>query len=130
MRLARLKARADFLRVAASARKCVRPGLILQVAPQPRDGSMANELDDDPRVGFTVTRKVGNAVERNRARRRLRAAAADILSQGAKRGHDYVLIARRETLRRDFADLLADLAGALRTLGTGGDRAQRIRQSG
>ena len=91
---------------------------------------MANELDDDPRVGFTVTRKVGNAVERNRARRRLRAAAADVLSQGAKRGHDYVLIARRETLRRDFADLLADLAGALRTLGAGGDRAQHARQSG
>lgn len=130
MRLARLKARADFLRVAASGRKCVRPGLILQVALQPRDGSAANELHDDPRVGFTVTRKVGDAVKRNRARRRLRAAAADILSQGAKRGHDYVLIARRETLRRDFADLLSDLTGALRTLGAGEDRARSVRQSG
>jgi len=128
--LARLKSRADFLRVAASARKCVRPGLILQAAPQPRDGKAVKERHDDPRVGFTVTRKVGNAVERNRARRRLRAAAAEVLSQGAQRGHDYVLIARRETLRRDFADLLADLAGALRSLGTGADRPRRARESG
>lgn len=87
------------------------------------------EQRDDPRVGFTVTRKVGSAVERNRARRRLRAAAAAVLSKGAQRGHDYVLIGRRETLRRDFADLLDDLTAALRAIGGGADRPRQIRKS-
>lgn len=115
--LGRLKSRSDFLRVAAASHKCVKPGLILQAALQPTHEPAAHkEPHDDPRVGFTVTRKVGNAVERNRARRRLRAAASEVLERDALRGHDYVVIARRETLKRPFADLVADLAGALRKL--------------
>ncbi|HEY4636336.1 MAG TPA: ribonuclease P protein component [Alphaproteobacteria bacterium] len=116
--LGRLRSRSDFLRVAAASHKCVRPGLILQAAPQPpHDHAAHKEPHDDPRVGFTVTRKVGNAVERNRARRRLRAAAREVLARDALPGHDYVIIGRRETLRRAYPDLLADLAGALRKLG-------------
>ena len=117
MGLGRLKSRSDFLRVAAASRKCVRPGLILQAAPQPpHDGAARKESHDDPRVGFTVSRKVGNSVERNRARRRLRAAAREVLERGALPGHDYVIIGRRETLRRPYSDLLADLSSALRKL--------------
>jgi ribonuclease P protein component len=65
------------------------------------------------RVGFTATRKIGNAVIRNRARRRLREAAAAILPVAASPGHDYVLIARSGTIDRPYDKLLADLRAAL-----------------
>jgi ribonuclease P protein component len=126
--LGRLKSRADFLRVAAASRKCVRPGLILQAAPRPPDDeSRHKEPHDVPRVGFTVTRKVGNAVQRNRVRRRLRAAVHEIMEREAEPGLDYVVIGRRETLRRPFPELLADLAGALRKLA---DNKAQTRRSG
>ena len=69
------------------------------------------------RVGITVSRKVGNAVARNRARRRLRALAAETLPQHAKAGHDYVLIGRKGTLARPYDRLRDDLATALAKLG-------------
>ena len=109
-RLARLKTRGDFLRVAALRARAARPGLIVQAAPQPGEGG--GEL----RVGFTASRRVGNAVARNRAKRRLRAAASALLPQRGKPGTDYVLIARTETGTRPYAALLADLEGALRQL--------------
>ena len=68
------------------------------------------------RVGFTVSRKVGNAVARNRARRRLRAAVELVMPAHAKDGHDFVVIGRAETLRRPFAALVADLKAALERL--------------
>jgi ribonuclease P protein component len=114
--LGRLKARPDFLRVAAASRKCVTPGLILQVAPAPSEVSGESEAGAGPRVGFTASRKVGTAVERNRARRRLRAAAREVMEAHARAGRDYVLIARRGTLSRPFSSLLRDLETALKTL--------------
>jgi ribonuclease P protein component len=105
----RLIRRAEFLKVAEGRRKWVAAGLILQAARQ----SSAGEL----RVGFTATRKVGNAVARNRARRRLRAASAELLPAHALEGHDYVLIARSGTLTRHYQALLADLAEGLQRLG-------------
>jgi ribonuclease P protein component len=110
-RLIRLKTRGDFLRVAASRVRAVRPGLVLQAAPQPGDGDAAL------RVGFTASRRVGNAVARNRAKRRLRAAAASILPLRGKAGIDYVLIARDGTAGRRYVELLSDLEGALRQVG-------------
>ena len=109
-RLSRLKTRADFLRVAAERVRAVRTGLILQAAPQPEAGASA------ARVGFTASKRVGNAVARNRAKRRLRAAAASMLPLHGKPGTDYVLIARAGTGGRVYAELLADLEGALRQL--------------
>jgi ribonuclease P protein component len=68
------------------------------------------------RCGLTASKKVGGAVERNRARRRLRAALAEIMPAGAALGHDYVLIARSATVRMPFALLKADMRRALQRL--------------
>ena len=104
-----LKKRRDFLRAARGGVKSVTDGLILQVRPNAEAESAAGGI----RVGFTVSRKVGNAVARNRARRRLRAAAERVLRKGAQRGRDYVLIGRRVTVSRPFAALVEDLERAL-----------------
>ncbi len=66
------------------------------------------------RVGFTASKKIGGAVVRNRAKRRLRAAAAAVLPLSGVAGTDYVLVARRDTVTRPFDSLLSDLAQALR----------------
>ena len=100
-----LKKRADFLRAARGVRR-VTPSLTLETCPSPETGEMV-------RVGFTATKKLGNAVTRNRAKRRLRAAAAAVLPLSGKAGHDYVLVARPGTLTRDFASLREDLAAAI-----------------
>jgi ribonuclease P protein component len=123
----RLKRRAEFLRVAATRCKWAAPGLILQAAPSapglppPPSGGAAvpGQRDAKPelRVGFTCSKKVGNSVARNRAKRRLRAAAAQILPELAAAGRDYVLIGRTETLHRPFGSLLQDLRTALKRVG-------------
>ena len=118
--IGRLKRRAEFLQVAAANRKWVAPGLILQVRRQP---STESESHDAPRaaalepvrVGFTASRKVGNAVARNRARRRLRSVAREVLSH-AEPGNDFVLIARPATVVRDYQALVTDLVAGLKRL--------------
>ena len=105
----RLKRRPDFLRVAASRRKCVMPGLVLQAAEMP-----PGMISHDIRLGFTASRKVGNAVERNRARRRLKAAAAKVMPVHAVTGYDYVLVARATTVSRTWQGLIDDLEAALK----------------
>lgn len=110
--IARLPARRDFLRVQAAGRKQVTPGFILQASPLPEGlGSQ-----DAPRVGFTASKKVGNAVARNRARRRLRALAREVLAPLAAPGFDFVLIGRQGTLARDYAAMARELKSALRRL--------------
>lgn len=112
--IGRLKIRPDFLRAARARRKWVTPGLILQA----RRRAAGEGVDPVTaiRVGFTASRKVGSAVERNRARRRLRAAVAEVLPEMGEAGHDYVMIARRATLSRSYGDLLEDLRIALKRL--------------
>jgi ribonuclease P protein component len=104
-KIERLKKRPDFLRAARGVRR-VAKGLTLELCPTPEDGPAI-------RVGFTASRKIGNAVARNRARRRLKAAAQQVLPLYGLPGNDYVLVARRETLTRPFGDLLGDLESAL-----------------
>ncbi|HKO09972.1 MAG TPA: ribonuclease P protein component [Alphaproteobacteria bacterium] len=122
--LGRLTRRPEFLRVAASRQRWVAPGLILQ-AYKRRPADPAKGPADAVRLGLTASRKVGGAVERNRARRRLREAARLLLPAGAEPGYDLVLVARAATLRRPFAALVEDLRTALERLrvarGPGGD---------
>jgi len=106
--MARLKTRSDFVRIARGARR-VAPAVTLEVCPSPQIAQNPQEL----RVGFTATRKIGTAVARNRAKRRLRAAAAAVLPLYGRPGNDYVLVARQDTLTRPFAALLDDLTTAL-----------------
>ena len=135
LKIGRLTRRAQFVAVAGSGRRVATPGLVLQIRAHdsrhfPGDGEGA------VRVGFTASRKVGKAVTRNRARRRLRAAAAAVLPHHAMPGFDLVLIARHETTNaRPFVALKADLVRALRRVGvyrptgvaTAGTEAERVR---
>ena len=106
----RLPNRGDFLRVQAGQR-CAMPGFVLQAAPAPAD--LARPA---VRVGFTVSRKVGNAVERNRVRRRLREVARAVMPAQARTDLDYVLVGRQAALRLDFATLRQELVEALKRL--------------
>jgi ribonuclease P protein component len=103
-----LTRRADFL-AAARARRASTPAFTLQA--RRRD---PEEVADALRVGYTCSKKVGNAVARNRAKRRLRAAAREVMPGVGHPGWDYVLIGREgETARRDFAALCEELRSAL-----------------
>ena len=92
--------------------------MILQAVRRPED----SELPPAPRIGFTASRKIGIAVTRNRARRRLKAAAQQVLPLHGAPGFDYVAIARSETVTRPFAELIADFTTALDRLN---DRAKQ-----
>ena len=102
--LVSIPSRAGFLAARASGIKAVSAGFILQATPNEHDVW---------RLGLTASKKTGNAVRRNRARRRLRALARTRLAQRAKRGTDYVIIARHNTADRPWADLVGDLDKAL-----------------
>jgi ribonuclease P protein component len=103
----RLRQRKDFL-AAAAAPKVATASFVLQACARNETGPV--------RVGFTVSKKVGNAVERNRVRRRLRDLVRRSDAGQLRPGHDYVLIGRRAALRLPFARMIEDFGGALRRL--------------
>ena len=103
----RLRQRADFLAVANGARVSS-AAFALQARARSDQGPI--------RVGFTVTKKNGNAPERNRIRRRLRELVKRLDVISMRPHHDYVLVGRREALTRDFAVMLDDLRWALKRL--------------
>jgi ribonuclease P protein component len=105
----RLRHRADFL-AASSGLRASTTGFVLQ--------ARGREDEGPARLGFTVSRKVGNAVVRNRVRRRLRDAVKRA-AMDVKPGHDYVLVARTAALTRGFEELVADFSGALGRLKPG-----------
>jgi ribonuclease P protein component len=100
----RLKKRADFLAAAAGPRVSA-AAFIVQTRERPDTGP--------PRVGFTVSKKVGGAVERNRVRRRLREVVRLSDAAPLRHGSDYVLVGRRPALELPFDRLIADFARAL-----------------
>lgn len=103
-----LRKRAEFLAAARARRQAV-AGFLLQARRREPD-----EPATGIRVGFTCSKKVGNAVARNRAKRRLRAIARAVLPAAGHPGWDYVLVGRPDaTAERAYADLLADLASAI-----------------
>ena len=111
--------RADFLR-AASARRQGTAGFLLQA--RRRDPAEPVEPSGAMRVGYTCSKKLGNAVARNRAKRRLRALAREVIPAEGQGGWDYVLVGRPEaTATRDFAEMRADLARALSRVHAGPD---------
>jgi ribonuclease P protein component len=112
----RLRQRADFL-AAAAGTKVTAPAFLLQARRRGDEGPV--------RFGFTVSKKVGNAVERNRVRRRLREIVR--LSAGAamRSGHDYVLVGRRGALNAPFARMVQEFDGALRRVREGRGAAKR-----
>lgn len=105
----RLVRRAEFLRVASKGRRAPVHGLVLQ--------ALARDDQGPARLGFTVTKKVGNAVIRNRTRRRLKEAARLLLREQPMQGVDLVLIGRDSTRGRPFESLVDDFRRALAKLG-------------
>jgi ribonuclease P protein component len=105
-----LKRRQDFL-AAANALVCAKRGCVVQARNREDEG--------EPRIGFTVTKKLGNAVMRNRIKRRLREAVRTASGLDLKHGHDYVFIGRAATAAREFGDLVRDIVTATQRLNEG-----------
>lgn len=149
-----IKARADYLRVRGGGR-AQKPAFVVEGKPRQSVDGEAKARDpvaldavarSDPggtgarlsaaRFGFTITRKLGNAVVRNRMRRRLKAALGEIEADHAVAGMDYVVVARGPAETQDFASLKADLAAALDAVnaavrsrrGPGGSSRRSIRK--
>lgn len=122
-----LKKRPEFLTVQGAHKKCVTPGFILQSHRRKREteaGSARAETGDkagqspqnyqnDIRYGITATKRIGKAVQRNRAKRRLREVAKKTLSAYGQPGWDYVFIARQAVISHNFADLIQDAIDCL-----------------
>ena len=104
-RLITLTRRADFL-AANSGKRASTPGFILLVRDR-------KDSDPDMRVGFTVTKKIGGAVVRNRMKRRFRALARELMPVKGFAGSDHVMIGRSKGIERDFRQLRSELEGAL-----------------
>lgn len=113
--MTRLKRRAEFLAVAATRRRWVTPAFVLQAAPRPT-AAASGAADDVIGLGFTASRRVGKAVARNRARRRLVEAARAVLPGPARPGYNYVIVARPAVLTCPFERLLSDLGTAFARL--------------
>jgi ribonuclease P protein component len=110
----RLRRRGEFVAAARGAKQGAQAFLLQAVRRRGRPDGKSVAAAGEVGIGITVTRKIGGAVVRNRARRRLREALRQLLPGPAKPGHDYVVVARPAALRQPFAELAADLGGAFK----------------
>ncbi len=113
----RLRTRASFKAVAGGGKRVSREGFVLQALRAPV------EMHPEPRFGFTVTKKIGNAVVRNRIRRRLREVVR-LAGTRAQPDTDYVLVGRRAALSLEFDRLVADLLTGFTALAKREDKPQ------
>ena len=112
--LNRIKKRKDYLAIAATGRRWVTPSFVLQVRE-------SDNIEQGPFVGFTVTKKVGNAVIRNRVRRRLKEAAKEVFPHKATAGWEYVVIGRNACVDIAYERIKSDLKWALKKLAAKAD---------
>ncbi len=110
----RLKKRSEFINVTANGKKWVTRGFIL-VANAQREKSTP-DLEYLPRVGFTATKKIGNSVVRNKAKRILRAISQEVLTSSNTPAWDYVIIARKTLTTSNYEDLKKDFRWAIKKL--------------
>lgn len=108
--LVALRKRSDFLRIASQGRSVATKGIVIQKNPTPYENNQGI------RIGYTASRKTGNACLRNRSKRRLRALANHYLHHLGQFGHDYVLIARHTTPTRNWKQLCKDMQWGLHQL--------------
>lgn len=107
--LQRVTKRKDYLSIAASGRRWFTPSFVVQT-------KSVGDQEHSPHVGFTVTKKVGKAVIRNRIKRRLKEAARDVIPEYGVKGRDYVLIGRKAAYDISFDKLKSDMKWALKKL--------------
>ena len=112
--VAKIKKRKDFVSAAQKGHKAVEQGVVVQVCPHEHQQGTHILV----RLGFTASKKVGNAVRRNRTKRRLRAVAQRVIPGAVKRSQDIVIIGRIHTCERTFNDLVYDLRRALERIET------------
>ncbi|VAX07004.1 Ribonuclease P protein component [hydrothermal vent metagenome] len=123
VKISMLHKRQDFLRIASGRIKWVAGSMIVQMANRPENDKSENNASI--RVGYTASKKVGNAVCRNRAKRRLREVVRRALPAGGKGGHDYVVIARSAVLDIPFDQLIRDFSWCLKRLGQSNDKNKK-----
>jgi ribonuclease P protein component len=130
----RLKRRTDFRAIAQAGARAPAKAFVLQALRRDEQGQKEGQLDGKDsrkiRIGFTVSRQVGNAVERNRVRRRLREMVRGKPITAFTPGYDYVLIGRRTALTCPFGDMARELDGALRRLATGARNKAPLHRAG
>ncbi|MCE3232362.1 MAG: rnpA [Rickettsiaceae bacterium] len=112
MKIVSLIKRKDFVNIAENGKKAVTKGLVLQALQH-------NRIQDNSiHLGYTATKKLGNAVTRNRIKRKLRAVVANVMKDRATPSHDYVIIGRHSAFERHINDLAKDLKFALHSTDT------------
>ncbi len=114
LNVTKLTKRPDYLAVAKTRRKWVTPSFIIQAKPDCQDGQMVA-------IGFTASKKVGNAVKRNKARRRLKEAARSTITKHGQASWSYVFIARGAAISYPYEKILSDMKWALVKLHSGAD---------
>jgi len=111
-----IKRRADFVSASKSGFKFVKPSLVVQSRLRKEDENIQGVERSCVRIGFTATKTLGNAVIRNRTKRRMRAAAAKLVPQWGMSQCDYVFIGRSQAFKGPYDDLIRDMKHALKRL--------------